>query len=370
MRQRNTIIDLSDSMALGIHCANIQKGLPSPQEDGLIRSQEDFFQMGKESRKAIVQRDGLVCINDIYRLWRSWKQGRVRLSTLAAYDMMWKNHIRDTVGILNYVPSSQDMQSFIMSKLGSGLSRKSVQDIIILLKSLFRWGSVYGLCDMFLWDLNIPQDTREKKLPVLSVANERKLAEYLRTHITDRNLGILVAMFTGMRIGEVCALQWKDIDIGSRVIHVRKTVERIYLGTDRTKNKTQVVIGPPKTKQSLRDIPMMKELLDVLRPLHKVMNPDFFVARWDTLPSEPRIFRIYYHEVLDYLGIPRIKFHGLRHSFATRMLEAKVELKTVSTLLGHASTETTSDIYMHADQDLQRKALRDMGKLLKIKYND
>lgn len=209
-----------------------------------------------------------------------------------------------------------------------------------------------------------PTEREHQDLEVLSVANQRKIINYVRENFTFRNLGIFICLSTGIRIGEVCALTWDDIDTDSGIIHIRKTIQRIYINDNGTK-KTELLIDTPKTATSMRDIPMIKDLYDLLKPLKKVVRNDYYVLTNDAMPTEPRTYRNYYKKLLNTLNIPPIKFHGLRHSFATRCIESKCDYKTVSVILGHSDISTTLNLYVHPNYDQKKKCIDKMFKSIK-----
>ena len=126
------------------------------------------------------------------------------------------------------------------------------------------------------------------------------------------------------------------------------------------------IVNTPKTKNSCREIPMCKELMAIVKPLKKVVNEEFYVLTNEEKPTEPRTYRNYYHHLMKRLGIPRLKYHGLRHSFATRCIESNCDYKTVSVLLGHANITTTLNLYVHPNMEQKKrcisKMLRSLGK--------
>ncbi len=178
------------------------------------------------------------------------------------------------------------------------------------------------------------------------------------------NLGILICLAAGLRIGEVCSLQWDDVDVASGVIRVNKTIQRIYLA-DGNERFTGIIIDKPKTRNSQREIPMTRELLGLLRPLKKNARGDYYVLTNAPKPTEPRTYRQYFNKILQRLDLPQMRFHGLRHSFATRCVESKCDYKTVSVLLGHSNISTTLNLYVHPNLEQKRKCINSMGKLLK-----
>ena len=214
------------------------------------------------------------------------------------------------------------------------------------------------------WDIKYPISQERKGIEVLSLANQRKLVSFVSDNFTFRNLGIMLCLHSGMRIGEVCALQWKDIDIVQGVIYVRRTIERIYI-IENDVRRTELVISTPKTQNSIREIPLSKELIRLLKPLKKVVNDTFYVLTNESNPTEPRTYRNYYKSILEKLNIPHLKFHGLRHSFATRCIESQCDYKTVSVILGHANISTTLNLYVHPNFEQKKKCIEQMIKRLK-----
>jgi integrase len=187
--------------------------------------------------------------------------------------------------------------------------------------------------------------------------------KYVTENFTFRNLGILICLNTGMRIGEVCALTWEDVDTRQGVIRVSKTIERIYV-IDGEDKHTELIISTPKTKNSNREIPMTKDLLKVLKPLKAIVNGEYYVLTNDANPTEPRTYRNFYKQLLRKLDIPVLKFHGLRHSFATRCIESQCDYKTVSVILGHANISTTLNLYVHPNLEQKKRCLDKMSKAL------
>ena len=169
------------------------------------------------------------------------------------------------------------------------------------------------------WKVKFPANQPKATLPILTKAHQKKLMDYLKDNFTFPNLGILVCLSTGLRIGEVCALKWSDINMETGLLHVNRTIERIYI-VDSDKPHTEIVINTPKTKNSLREIPLSKELVKIFKSLMKVVNKDYYVLTNNTKPTEPRTYRNYFNKLLKQLDIPRLKFHGLRHSFLLAVL--------------------------------------------------
>lgn len=257
----------------------------------------------------------------------------------------------------------REVQDFVLRKLDDGLSVKSVKDIIVVLKMVMKFGVKNEWLNYFAWDIKYPAESTGKKLEVLSVANQKKIMNYLHSHFTFTGLGIYISLSTGMRIGEICALKWGDINTMDGTVTVCRTIERIYI-IEGDERHTELVISTPKTKNSCREIPLSNELLALIRPLKKVVNEDFYVLTNDEHPTEPRTYRNYYKRLMKKLGTPRLKYHGLRHSFATRCIEAGCDYKTVSVLLGHSDIATTLNLYVHPNMEQKKRCISRMLKTL------
>lgn len=304
-----------------------------------------------------------ITIKDIAILWKKDKRLYVKQSTYSAYALIVENQILPTFGNLCGV-TEDDVQAFVIERLNAGLSQKYVKDILIVLKMIVRFGAKRGYLQHTEWEIKYPTTPEKQGVEVLSAANHRKILDYISRNFTFRNLGIYICLTTGLRIGEVCGLKWSDLDVERTMLAVQRTVERIYILEDDGSKHTQIVVNTPKTVNSSREIPLNKPLMAMIRPLKKVVNSDYFVISNDLQPIEPRTYRNYYMKLMKHLGIPPLKFHGLRHSFATRCIESNCDYKTVSVILGHADIATTLNLYVHPGVEQKKKCIDKMLRSL------
>lgn len=302
-------------------------------------------------------------IREVAILWKKDKQQYVKQSSLSAYSLILENHILPAFGAKQQLAESE-IQDFALRKLQNGLSQKTVKDMFIVLKMIQKFGVKMGYMPLTEWCVKYPTEQKKQELDVLSISHQRRIMQHVINNFTFRNLGIYICLSTGMRIGEVCALKWGDINLMTETISVCRTIERIYI-IDDDRRRTELVIGTPKTKNSVRDIPMSRELSKLIRPLKKVMNDDYYILTNEANPTEPRTYRNYYKQFLKRLGVPELKFHGLRHSFATRCIESQCDYKTVSVILGHANISTTLNLYVHPNMEQKKKCINKMFKTLK-----
>ena len=195
--------------------------------------------------------------------------------------------------------------------------------------------------------------TEKKDIYVLSQAEQQHLEESLERDSSLTALGILITLNTGLRIGELCALKWEDIDLENRVIHIKSSIIRIST-TKNTEQKTQFVIADPKTKTSIREIPITTKLFSILKNAYPA---SIFVVSNTADFVPPRTFEYRFHKILARHNIPDTNFHTLRHTFATRCVEKNVDVKTLSEILGHSNVSITLNYYVHPSFDTKRNQL-------------
>ncbi len=295
--------------------------------------------------------------------WKIMKKGYVKKSTYSAYSLIIENHLLPAFAE-SVVINENDVQNFVLSKFNSGLSTKSIKDMLVVFKMILKFGSKQGLCNAYTWDITLPTCRKQEEVAVFNIETQKKIMDYIKNNFTFKNFGIYLCLSTGLRIGEVCALQWKDVDLKTGLITVNKTLNRIYVVDDIIGRHTELIIDTPKTQNSIRDIPMSNEILKMLKTIKKIVNQDYYILTNESYPLEPRTYRSYYSKLLGNLKIPKLKFHGLRHSFATRCIESNCDYKTVSVLLGHSNISTTLNLYVHPNLEQKKRCINKMFKSL------
>ncbi len=300
---------------------------------------------------------------EIYHDWKSEKSRLVKESTLATYVVNAEKHVLPAFGTLSDI-SDSDVQNFACGMMADGFGASTVRDVLLVLKMINLYGARRGWMEYRHWNVRLPRAVRRSEPGVLSKEEQRFLMDYLRTNFSFRNLGLYLCLCTGMRIGEICALKWDDVCMKERVLKVRRTIERVYV-VDGCRRYTKLITGTPKTASSVRDIPFGGELTRMLRPLKKMIAPDTFVVTNSPKPLEPRLYRRYYNLLMRSLGMHGVKFHGLRHTFATRCIESNCDYKTLSSILGHANISTTLNLYVHPDMGRKRKCIERMLRNMK-----
>ena len=253
------------------------------------------------------------------------------------------------------------------------LAISTVNGIIRLFLSLVKFAALQGLRPRFSTlprlkkavpaDGSSPiTDTKESDQPdknrILTKAEKSRLEKYIKEHPSKTSLGVLLTMYTGIRIGELCALKWMDVDLKNKEIRIRHTLQRI---NDREKGGTKIIYTPPKSRSSIRTIPLIDAVVEAIRASYEdyeKCGPDaFFLTGEKDRFIEPRLMENKFAKLLKDAEVDRIRFHGLRHGFSTSCIEAGMDAKSVCELMGHSSPAITLAIYSHPSMEHKRENL-------------
>ena len=298
---------------------------------------------------------------EISQIWCDAKRSIVKHSTMCAYRLILQTHLLPRFGEMTVI-TENEVQLFVIDKCSSGLAKKTVRDIVAVLKSIIKYGGKHKMFSFEDWDIEYPTYTGVYRLPTLTLNYQRVLMVHLITTPTPQNIGILLALCTGMRIGEVCAMKWEDVDFKQKIITVKHTVGRVY---NCELKSTEKIDSSPKTKNAYREIPISKQLLQAMKRVKKLSSSPYVVGTSEQ-SKEPRSYRDYFARLLKRLNISPIVFHGLRHTFATRCIESQCDYKTVSVILGHSNVATTLNLYVHPNINQKKRCIERMHNSLGI----
>ena len=287
--------------------------------------------------------------------WLAQKKPLVKPATYAIYHSHISTHILPAFAAPAQLTEA-NVQVFVLSLIDQGMAIKSVKDILVVLKMLGRHAAKQGLIASPAWEIKFPAWQRADAPQLLPSRAQKVLVQHCREHFSFQNLGILLGLFTGLRIGELCALRWRDFNRAEGTLSVRCTVGRDYDG--------RPMVSTPKTPSSIRTVPLPAGLKTFLSPFARAMDADTFIVSGTITPAAPRNLRTHFRKLCQALGIADVRFHALRHSFATRCIAAGCDVKTISSLLGHSSVSTTLELYVHPTLEQKRRAIEKSGKLI------
>lgn len=300
---------------------------------------------------------------DVALEWLKTAKIGIKESTYALYRRNVESHILPHIGGLRLLQiTSQCLTDFVNSLLThgrrdgkGGLAPGTVQDICGVLDSILKFAKIeynYNLT------LKIPTvKSPDKEMRVLSLDEQQKLENYLFSNMDLIAIGCLLALYTGLRLGELCALRLSDFNLSLGTVKITKTMQRVKNFDERIKAKTKIIIDSPKSKKSIRTLPLPNFLLDIIKKRYYSASPcAYFLTASVSRYKEPRAVEYHFENIVKQCGLKAVNFHALRHTFATRLAEHGTDIKTLSELMGHANSKMTYQ-YMHSSEQQKRAVI-------------
>lgn len=301
--------------------------------------------------------------------WLSSRHTNVKESTYIKYRNLLNKYIIPQLGAIMAVQITVDTlneyYNWLLSEGGEkkqGLSPKTISDVFSVVRSVLRYARLQKI-PVSCTGTEISIRALHRELCILSTDEQAQLVEYLAARPSERNLGILLCLYTGIRLGEVCALRWEDISEREKTIYVHQTMQRLQLA-EKGKKKTAVVVTPPKSQCSIRLIPIPPALQPVLDQLRTESG---YVLTGTEAYVEPRTMENHFKRVLKQAGLSDVNFHCLRHTFATRCVEVGFDIKTLSEILGHANITITMNRYVHPTMQMKRENMERLSSLFLVR---
>ena len=306
-------------------------------------------------------------MRDLANEWLNWKRGSVKEATYVRYRHLYEKHIDERFGMIKLkkldvaaiVTHIRDKQK---TNTTDGLAPKTIQDILSVYRLLIAYGVDKNLLpaeSMSKARNHSPLKVSDNKVTVSLPKERTDLERYVLERDDMRSFGIFLALYTGIRIGELCALRWNDVDLDNGILHINHTLQRLHDYTEGSVNKTRVVISTPKTESSIRMIPLPSFLIDRLSTF--ASSPDHFILTDTNKPEETRSYLYFYKRQLSICGLPEYTFHTIRHTFATRCVEEGIDIKSLSEILGHSNVKITMNRYVHPSLEAKRQYLEKLA---------
>ena len=286
----------------------------------------------------------------------------VKVRTYERYKLIIEQHLSDKIGCMELNDLSPlVLQQFITSllqngnnKTGKGLSANSVNAVISVIQSSLKTAHLLGLTREYTADKLKRPKLKEKPVECFTLAEQKQIEQAILNGKKDKLYGIILCLYSGLRIGELIALQWDDIDLTKGILTISKSCHD---------GKDGLIIDEPKTATSRRIIPLPKQLLPILRSVKKRSDSSSVVSA-NGKPVFVRSYQRSFELLLKRLKIPHKGFHSLRHTFATRALECGMDVKTLSEILGHKNPTVTLNRYAHSLMEHKTDMMNKLGKLL------
>lgn len=298
----------------------------------------------------------LLC--EVFKMWLSSNKIRIKQSTFDKYNYIIDNHINPFLGDIPVVSiDTVTLNEFLYNKLNSGelksgksLSPSYVRTMALIINSSLRFAANEGYCNGLKNPIYKPS-INTKNVLVFKQEDSLKLTNHIFASTDGTGLGILLALYMGLRIGEICALKWDNIDFKQRTILIDSTVTRV-----KDLSQTKYLLGTPKTKSSTRIIPIPKKIFSIIKQEFLATSSAYVISSTNSFVI-PRTFEYRYHKLLEELEIESVNFHTLRHTFATNCISSGMDAKSLSEILGHANISTTLQLYVHPSLDMKRRQL-------------
>lgn len=300
--------------------------------------------------------------------WLQYKKPYVKESTLSHYYFICSHYIIPNLGACPIEALNDDQINRCLTFLQtngkadhrSGLSPKSIIDIRTIILAVIKYAEHNNMKIHLNGEIIIPTRTKSES-KALTFAEQNRLEKYLLLHLNTYTMGILLDLYTGIRIGELCSLKWGNIDFNNWLLYVNKTIQRITLTehSSADSSKTKLIITEPKTPDSKRVIPIALPLQKILTYFRS--DDENYILTGTRRFIEPRSYYARYQRILKKADISLSSFHTLRHTFATRCMEQKIDIKVLSEILGHSEVRTTLQLYVHPSLDDKRDCLNSLA---------
>ena len=288
---------------------------------------------------------------------RQWQiinlRSRIKTSTEQTYYFLLSWYIMPVLGSMNIESIDTDTVVKLLTEMrDKGYAAATINMTLRLLSSILK-----AAVDS---ELILKNPCRSIKYGKQQTKTEQRALSVEEQKVLEDSgeLFIYLGLYTGMRVGEICGLKWSDIDWENRTITVNRTVQR----EKQWKEKSRLVAGSPKTESSFRVIPLAEILCSELKK--KYSDSNVFIMGKGERPCDPRTLERKLKKITEKAGIDDIHFHSLRHTFATRMISAGIDVKTTSSLLGHSSIKTTLEIYTHSNLDMKKEAIKKLSEVI------
>ncbi len=297
-----------------------------------------------------------VSVKKVYDEWLNAVVNRVKVSTFANYKLKFEKHILPEFGDMSCTELSAGViNAFINRKLADGLSASYIRDIIVVFKTMLRYAQEEYRFDLSFKNIALPKCEKRQENK-LADYEQHLLVEYLKRNMNLTSFGILISLFMGIRIGELCGLRWNDVDFENKTLHINRTVQRVAIAEGN--QKTKIIISSPKSSTSCRTISIPNFLMEYFE-MFKASGECYIISGNEKV-TEPRTMQYRYKKIMKLAQISYRNYHQLRHTFATNCMQNGFDIKTLSNVLGHSNVSITLSRYIHPDITHERRLMNNL----------
>lgn len=309
-----------------------------------------------------MKENNCITYNNILILWLQSKSN-IKIQSKLNYEYLISLYLKNDIGNITINKMTKDdIKTFLLS-LKDKIAVSTQRKLIYIIKASLTYAYNKKYCNYL--DLNeIKFKSTKKSIFILSKEEQSLLEMTLKEKTNIRKICLLLCLYTGLRVGEICGLKWEDIDFSNKSLVIKRTIIRVKNLDSNMKNKTRLIESTPKSETSSRIILIPNFLINLLYEFKN--NNDYFILSNDNKLYDPRYLESFYSRVLKKCHIKNNKFHTLRHTFATRSIESKMDIKTLSEILGHSSVEITLKLYVHPTYEMKKVSIENLVEYMAV----
>ncbi len=309
-----------------------------------------------------MKKNNSITYNNILDFWLNSKSN-IKIQSKLNYKHLISLYLKDKIGNININKITKENIKIFLISLKDRIAISTQKKLVYIIKNSLAYAYNNKYCDYI--DLSdIKFKLPKKAIFILSKEEQTLLESILKEKINIRKTCLLICLYTGLRVGEICGLKWEDIDFSNKSLIIKRTIQRIKNTNYDSKNKTVLMESTPKSETSKRIIPIPNFIINILKNFQQKDN--YFLLSNSEKLYDPRYLESFYSRMLKKCNIKNNKFHTLRHTFATRSIESKMDIKTLSEILGHSSVEITLKLYVHPTYEMKKTSIENLVKFMTI----
>lgn len=293
-------------------------------------------------------------LNEWFEKWKLLRVSNTKTRTKIIYNYYFNYHIKNSLGKIEIEKiCGDDVHNFVLS-MSKNYATSTISGCLRLLKTcLVDYYEKYNIKPIKFIKIKIP-NAKERQVNCFSIQEQKIIEKSLDIIKHPKQIGILLALYLGLRLGEILALNWENVELDKNLIHIKSSVHYI---------NSKFIYTAPKTKSSFRTIPLPMFLVNVLKKVKKQSKSKFVVSDKQGNPIIPRTYQYEFEALLKKCEVSHKGFHSLRHTFATRALECGMDIKSLADILGHANPMITLKRYTHSMLEYKMQMMNKMGKM-------